>query len=273
VGEALVAPSDPDEKAFAIRFQQTTGAVMAKGVEDTALYRYLRLTALKEVGSDPGRWGASPAEVHARNAARLRRFPRGLLATQTHDTKRSGDVRARIGALSWIPGAWRERVLRWRGLNEPLRAGGGPDAGEEYLIYQTLVGAWPLERERLVDYMVKAMREAKLTTDWVEPDEEPRAGGAPVHRRPRPQRGLRRRPRGLRRRGGAARRGRRPGGDAPEAHRARGPRPLPGRRAVAPVAGRPRQPAPVAACWTACSPTIRRAGRPPSSSSSTVPWR
>jgi (1->4)-alpha-D-glucan 1-alpha-D-glucosylmutase len=172
VREALVAPSDPDEEAFAIRFQQTTGAVMAKGVEDTALYRYLRLTALNEVGSDPGRWGASPAEVHARNAARLRRFPRGLLATQTHDTKRSGDVRARIGALSWIPGAWRERVLRWRSLNEPLRAGGGPDAGEEYLIYQTLVGAWPLERERLVDYMVKAMREAKLTTDWVEPDED-----------------------------------------------------------------------------------------------------
>jgi (1->4)-alpha-D-glucan 1-alpha-D-glucosylmutase len=109
VREALVAPSDPDEEAFAIRFQQTTGAVMAKGVEDTALYRYLRLTALNEVGSDPGRWRASPAEVHARNAARLRRFPRGLLATQAHDTKRSGDVRARIGALSWIPGAWRAR--------------------------------------------------------------------------------------------------------------------------------------------------------------------
>jgi (1->4)-alpha-D-glucan 1-alpha-D-glucosylmutase len=172
VREALVAPSDPDEEAFAIRFQQTTGAVMAKGVEDTALYRYLRLTALNEVGSDPGRWGASPAEVHERNAARGRRFPRGLLATQTHDTKRSGDVRARIGALSWIPEAWRERALRWRGMNAPLRAGGGPDAGEEYLIYQTLVGAWPLERERLVGYMVKAMREAKLTTDWIEPDED-----------------------------------------------------------------------------------------------------
>jgi (1->4)-alpha-D-glucan 1-alpha-D-glucosylmutase len=85
---------------------------MAKGVEDTALYRYLRLAALNEVGSDPGRWGASPAEVHARNAARARRFPRGLLATQPHDTKRSGDVRARIGALSWIPGPW-HRWGRW----------------------------------------------------------------------------------------------------------------------------------------------------------------
>ncbi len=167
-----MAPSDPDEEAFAIRFQQTTGAVMAKGVEDTALYRYLRLVALNEVGADPGRWGASPAEVHARNAARGARFPRGLLATQTHDTKRSGDVRARIGALAGVPGAWRERALRWRELNAPLRAGAAPSPAEEYLIYQTLVGAWPLERERLVDYMVKAMREAKVATDWVDPDEE-----------------------------------------------------------------------------------------------------
>jgi (1->4)-alpha-D-glucan 1-alpha-D-glucosylmutase len=172
VREALVAPSDPEEKAFAIRFQQTTGAVMAKGVEDTALYRYLRLVALNEVGSDPGRWGAAPAEVHARNAARGRRFPRGLLATQTHDTKRSGDVRARIGALSSMPAAWRRRVLGWRAMNAPLRAEGGPAPGEEYLIYQTLVGAWPLERERLVGYMVKAMREAKAMTDWVDPDED-----------------------------------------------------------------------------------------------------
>ena len=171
VREALVAPGDPDEEAFAIRFQQTTGAVMAKGVEDTALYRYLRLTALNEVGSDPGRWGASPAEVHARNAARAERFPRGLLATQTHDTKRSGDARARIGALSGTPGAWRELVLRWRAMNAPLRERGAPSAAEEYLIYQTLAGAWPLERERLVDYMVKAMREAKVTTDWTDPDE------------------------------------------------------------------------------------------------------
>jgi (1->4)-alpha-D-glucan 1-alpha-D-glucosylmutase len=145
---------------------------MAKGVEDTALYRYLRLVALNEVGADPGRWGPTAAEVHARNAGRGARFPRGLLATQTHDTKRSGDVRARIGALAGVPGAWRERVLRWRAMNAPLRAGAAPSAAEEYLIYQTLAGAWPLERERLVDYMVKAMREAKLTTDWAGPDEE-----------------------------------------------------------------------------------------------------
>jgi (1->4)-alpha-D-glucan 1-alpha-D-glucosylmutase len=172
VRDALVAPSDPDEEAFAIRFQQTTGAVMAKGLEDTALYRYLRLTALNEVGGDPGRWGVPPAEVHARNAERAGRFPCGLLATQTHDTKRSGDVRARIGALSGMAEAWRERVLRWRAMNAPLAPDGGPDANEEYLIYQTLVGAWPLGRERLVDYMVKAMREAKVTTDWTDPDED-----------------------------------------------------------------------------------------------------
>jgi (1->4)-alpha-D-glucan 1-alpha-D-glucosylmutase len=171
VREALVAPADPGEEAFAVRFQQTTGAVMAKGVEDTALYRYTRLVALNEVGADPGRWSVSPAAMHAANALRAERFPRGLLATQTHDTKRSGDVRARIGALSEIGGEWRDHVLRWREMNAPLRAGGAPDPSEEYLIYQTLVGAWPLERERLADYMVKAMREAKVTTGWVEPNE------------------------------------------------------------------------------------------------------
>ena len=171
VREALVAPADPGEEAFAVRFQQTTGAVMAKGVEDTALYRYTRLVALNEVGAGPGRWSISPAQVHAANAERAERFPRGLLATQTHDTKRSGDVRARIGALSGMAGEWRDHVLRWREMNAPLRAGGAPDPSEEYLIYQTLVGAWPLERERLAAYMVKAMREAKVNTGWVEPDE------------------------------------------------------------------------------------------------------
>jgi (1->4)-alpha-D-glucan 1-alpha-D-glucosylmutase len=176
VREALVAPADPEEEAFAVRFQQTTGAVMAKGVEDTALYRYTRLVALNEVGADPGRWSVSPAQMHAANAARAERFPHGLLATQTHDTKRSGDVRARIGALSGMAGEWRERVLRWRELTAPLRAEGAPDPSEEYLIYQTLVGAWPLERERLAAYMVKAMREAKVNTDWGDPSERHERG-------------------------------------------------------------------------------------------------
>ncbi len=171
VREALVAPADPEEEAFAVRFQQTTGAIMAKGVEDTALYRYSRLAALNEVGSDPGRWGRTPEQVHEAHLARHRRFPRCLLATQTHDTKRSGDVRARIGALAGIPGGWRERVLAWRAMNAPLRTGGAPNPDDEYLIYQTLVGAWPLRPERLRDYMTKAMREAKVDTGWSEPDE------------------------------------------------------------------------------------------------------
>ena len=171
VREALVAPADADEEAFAVRFQQTTGAVMAKGVEDTVFYRYTRLAAHNEVGGDPSRWSRTPDEMHAANAERARRFPRGLLATQTHDTKRSGDVRARIGALASVPELWRERVRHWWELNAPLRRDGAPSPDEEYLIYQTLVGAWPLERERLQQYMVKAMREAKVDTGWVEPDE------------------------------------------------------------------------------------------------------
>ena len=173
VREALVAEEhpSPEETEFVTRFQQTTGAVMAKGVEDTALYRYHRLVALNEVGGDPGRFAVSPEEMHAANAERARTHPRALLATQTHDTKRSGDVRARIGALAAIPGEWRDRVLAWRERNAPLRRAGAPDANEEYLIYQTLVGAWPLEEERLADYLCKALREAKVHTGWLEPNE------------------------------------------------------------------------------------------------------
>ncbi len=171
LAKALTEPETPEEQAFAVRFQQTTGAVMAKGVEDTALYRYTRLAALNEVGGDPGRFGRTVDEVHAANGYRAQRFPRGLLATQTHDTKRSGDVRARIGALASVPDVWRDRVRHWWELNAPLRTEGAPTPDEEYLIYQTLLGAWPLERPRLRDYMTKAMREAKVATGWIAPDE------------------------------------------------------------------------------------------------------
>ena len=162
--------------AFVTRFQQTSPAVTAKGVEDTAFYRDNRLVALNEVGGDPSRFGVSIGDFHAANVQRARRFPRNLLVTQTHDTKRGGDVRARIGALTWIAAQWRERVLAWRSLNDGLRddvLGGpaGPDANEEYLLYQTLVGAWPLEPiERLDGYLEKALREAKVNTSWVSPD-------------------------------------------------------------------------------------------------------
>jgi (1->4)-alpha-D-glucan 1-alpha-D-glucosylmutase len=157
---------------FVTRFQQTSPPVTAKGVEDTAFYRYNRLLALNEVGGDPGRFGISVAEFHAANAQRAERFPNGLLVTQTHDTKRSGDVRARIGALAGMAGEWREHVLRWRELTAELRADGAPDANEEYLIYQTLVGAWPIGRERLEQYLEKALREAKRNTSWVEQDHD-----------------------------------------------------------------------------------------------------
>ncbi|MEA2199313.1 MAG: (1-_4)-alpha-D-glucan 1-alpha-D-glucosylmutase [Solirubrobacteraceae bacterium] len=156
---------------FVVRFQQTTGPVMAKGVEDTAFYRYLRLTALNEVGGDPGRFSLSVADFHRANLSRAERFPRHMLASQTHDTKRSGDVRARITALAGLASEWPELVLEWHEANQALRSGPGPDAGEEYLIYQTLVGAWPLERERLSAYLEKALREAKVNTDWDRPNE------------------------------------------------------------------------------------------------------
>ena len=157
---------------FVTRFQQTTGPIMAKGVEDTALYRYNRLIALNEVGGDPGRFGVPVAEFHAGNLERARRFPFGLLTTHTHDTKRSGDVRARIAALSTIPEEWRETVTRWRSANHPCISGPGPDASEEYAIYQTLLGAWPIEPDRLVAAVLKAIREAKRNTAWVDGNPE-----------------------------------------------------------------------------------------------------
>jgi (1->4)-alpha-D-glucan 1-alpha-D-glucosylmutase len=157
--------------AFVIRFQQTTPPVIAKGVEDTAFYRYNRLVCLNEVGGDPSRFSLPLAEFHAANLERARRFPNHLLTTQTHDTKRSGDVRARISALTWYAEEWHELVADWRRVNNRLRTGSAPDGNEEYLIYQTLVGAWPLEPERLEGYLEKALREAKTNTSWIEPNE------------------------------------------------------------------------------------------------------
>jgi (1->4)-alpha-D-glucan 1-alpha-D-glucosylmutase len=159
---------EPAPPAFVTRFQQTSPPVMAKGVEDTAFYRYARLVALNEVGGDPSRFGMSVEQFHHANAQRLATHPLNLLVTQTHDTKRSGDVRARVGALSGIPEEWVAHVRRWFELNEPLRADGAPDAVEEYFIYQNLIGAWPIEPERLEAYMEKALREAKRNTNWVD---------------------------------------------------------------------------------------------------------
>jgi (1->4)-alpha-D-glucan 1-alpha-D-glucosylmutase len=159
---------------FVMRFQQITGPVTAKGFEDTALYRFNRLVSLNEVGGDPSRFGVSLAEFHAENAARLRRSPHGLSATATHDTKRGEDVRARVNVLSEIPDEWRRRVAVWQRLNRRHRSmvdgAAVPGANTEYLIYQTLIGAWPIDVERFTAYLMKAVREAKSHTSWINPN-------------------------------------------------------------------------------------------------------
>jgi (1->4)-alpha-D-glucan 1-alpha-D-glucosylmutase len=153
---------------FVTRFQQTTPAIMAKGVEDTAFYRYARLLALCDVGGDPGRFGIGVAEFHRANLERAERFPANLLTTMTHDAKRSADVRARIGALAGLAEEWPGRVERWMAISEGLRSSfGAPDDIERYFIFQTLVGAWPIEVERLEAYFQKALREAKRNSNWV----------------------------------------------------------------------------------------------------------
>ena len=157
---------------FVTRFQQTTPAIEAKGVEDTAFYRYGRLLALNDVGGDPSRFGIDVDRFHARNAERGQRFPLNLLTTQTHDTKRSADVRARIAALASMPDQWIEHMRRWLELTEPLRTDGAPDDLERYFIFQTLLGAWPIEPQRIEEYMEKVLREAKRNSSWVEQNHE-----------------------------------------------------------------------------------------------------
>jgi (1->4)-alpha-D-glucan 1-alpha-D-glucosylmutase len=159
---------------FVRRFQQITGPVTAKGYEDTVLYRFNRLASLNEVGGDPSRFGTSLGEFHAENAERRRRSPHALSATATHDTKRGEDVRMRINVLSEIPAEWRARVTAWQRLNRRHRVmvdgAPAPGANTEYFIYQTLVGAWPLDAERLRAYLLKATREAKVHTSWINPN-------------------------------------------------------------------------------------------------------
>ena len=147
------------------RFQQLTGPAMAKGVEDTALYRDTRLVARNEVGGNLGRFGRPVAELHQANAERQARWPRSLLATSTHDTKRGEDVRARLAVLSECPDRWWPLADRWTG-----RLGAGVDPADALLLWQTMAGAWPLERERCQAYMEKAAREAGLHTTWIDPD-------------------------------------------------------------------------------------------------------
>jgi (1->4)-alpha-D-glucan 1-alpha-D-glucosylmutase len=154
------------ESELVMRFQQLTGPAMAKGVEDTAFYNYHRLISLNEVGGSPGDFGVRVQELHRACAERQRRWPVAMLATSTHDTKRSEDVRARVSLLSEIPDRWGEAVRRWFERNEKHLRGGSPDRNAQYLLYQTLVGAWPVSVERVQAYMAKAAREAKSQTSW-----------------------------------------------------------------------------------------------------------
>ena len=189
------AEQEADALEFILKFQQLTGPAAAKGIEDTAYYNYHRLVALNEVGGDPDQFGISVPAFHRANGLRAEHWPHSLNATMTHDTKRGEDARSRISVLSEMPGGWRSAVFRWRDVNARyktvLRGEPAPDANDEYLFYQALVGAWPAEllaapglacperlqvdermlsnfRARIGDYMLKAIREAKRQTSWTD---------------------------------------------------------------------------------------------------------
>ncbi len=188
-------PENLDDEAraehahFVLKFQQATGPIMAKGLEDTTFYIYNRLAALNEVGGEPQQFGVSVQAFHEQNAARQRDWPATLLATSTHDTKRSEDVRARMVAISEIPQLWRSSLQRWRTANRRAKQrvdeAEAPDPNEEYLLYQTLLGTWPVDAAgaaatsateeyvaRIQAYMAKALHESKVNTSWIQPNEQ-----------------------------------------------------------------------------------------------------
>lgn len=171
---AVLAGEEPDEAArdFIARWQQLAPAVMAKGTEDTTFYLYDRLVSGNEVGSQPSLVGIPAEQFHAYCHRLSERWPRNLLATSTHDNKRSEDVRVRISLLTEIPERWAEAVQAWSRLNHEAWGGRQPDRHAEYLLYQTLVGAWPISVERAQAYMLKACREARVHTSWHEPDRD-----------------------------------------------------------------------------------------------------
>jgi (1->4)-alpha-D-glucan 1-alpha-D-glucosylmutase len=178
----IAAAAQCEERArFIGKFQQITSPVAAKGIEDTVFYVFNRLLSLNDVGFDPTQFGLEPAAVHAWMDHRQRCWPSALSTLATHDSKRGEDVRARLNVLSEIPGAWKPAVAKWRSLNRrfktEVRGEPAPDSNEEFFLYQTLIGMWPFERddrvrERLREYMIKAMREAKVHSSWLSPDEE-----------------------------------------------------------------------------------------------------
>ncbi|HUI85503.1 MAG TPA: malto-oligosyltrehalose synthase [Candidatus Binatia bacterium] len=176
---------------FTLKFQQLTGPVMAKGVEDTACYVYARFISANEVGGSPAQFGIPVSRFHRGNQERAQHWPDSLLASSTHDTKRSEDVRARLNVLSEMPRIWAAEVMKWRRINrlrKPVIADGRsvPDSNEEYILYQTLVGAWPLRMEeslqhrefvrRMQQYIEKAVHEAKVNLSWLNPNPDYVAG-------------------------------------------------------------------------------------------------
>jgi (1->4)-alpha-D-glucan 1-alpha-D-glucosylmutase len=189
----LLQAMDPEDREgqeqqlhFVQKVQQTTGPVMAKAVEDTAFYIYNRLASLNEVGGEPEAFGVSVPAFHRLNAERLAHWPHSMLSTSTHDTKRSEDVRSRISALSELPREWSAALTRWSRANRrhkrEIVGEQAPSRNDEYLLYQVLLGAWPLEPMdadgraafvgRIQEYMAKATREAKTHTSWINPNEE-----------------------------------------------------------------------------------------------------
>ncbi|HEX8141604.1 MAG TPA: malto-oligosyltrehalose synthase [Pyrinomonadaceae bacterium] len=183
--KGITAAERGERRDFVMRFQQLTSPVTAKGLEDTAFYRFYPLASLNEVGGEPAIFGIPTERFHHRNQDRRELWPDTISSTSTHDSKRSEDVRARINVLSEIPEEWNRAIHRWREWNAGYKTtiGGAeaPDANEEYLLYQTLVGAWPLSQmnedehrefvTRIQDYMNKALKEAKLHTSWINPNE------------------------------------------------------------------------------------------------------
>ncbi len=201
--EGLSEEAGSERRQFVLKFQQVTGPVTAKGMEDTAFYRYYPLASLNEVGGDPLQPAVTVERFHELPARAQAEWPHEMSATGTHDTKRGEDVRARLNVLSEVPDAWAAAIGRWQNMNaqsrravddEQVAGGQVPDANEEYLIYQTLVGIWPagsLQRsnarrqrsfrqdaawavlvDRVLKYLEKALREAKLHTSWLNPDRE-----------------------------------------------------------------------------------------------------
>jgi (1->4)-alpha-D-glucan 1-alpha-D-glucosylmutase len=187
-------PENSDEESrivhqqFVLKFQQYTGPITAKGLEDTVFYIFNRLVALNEVGGAPHQFGIDVATFHQRNQDRQHDWPASLLTTSTHDTKRSEDVRARMVAISEAPQLWRQSLQRWRAITrrwkKRIEDADAPDPDEEYLLYQTLLGTWPVNSrgeaepsanadyiERIQGYMTKALNEAKINTSWVQPNE------------------------------------------------------------------------------------------------------